>query len=77
MPVTLGPRAQEGRRRDEVLARLRLIERREEIPRLVFVAWIAAKRRERRFWKKHLDKTMVELTKLLATTLDALADELY
>ena len=35
----------------------------------------AAKRRERRFWKKHLDKTMVELTKLLATTLDALADE--
>lgn len=37
----------------------------------------AAKRRERRFWKKHLDKTMVELTKLLATTLDALADEHY
>ena len=27
--------------------------------------------------EEHLDKTMVELTKLLATTLDALADEQY
>jgi hypothetical protein len=37
----------------------------------------AAKRRERRFWKKHLAKTTDELTKLLATTLDALAEEQY
>jgi len=37
----------------------------------------AAKRRERRFWKKHLEKTLDELTKLLASTLDALADEQY
>src|SRR6476469_3542946 len=37
----------------------------------------AAKRRERRFWKKHLEKTLDELTKLLATTLDALAEEQY
>jgi histidyl-tRNA synthetase len=37
----------------------------------------AAKRRERRFWKKHLDKTLDELTQLLASTLDALAEEQY
>ena len=37
----------------------------------------AAKRRERRFWKKHLEKTLDELTKLLASTLDALAEEQY
>jgi len=37
----------------------------------------AAKRRERRFWRKHLEKTVAELTKLLATTLDALAEEQY
>jgi hypothetical protein len=37
----------------------------------------AAKRRERRVWKKHLEKTTDELTKLLASTLDALAEEQY
>ena len=37
----------------------------------------AAKRRERLFWKKHFEKTMVELTQLLASTLEALVDEQY
>jgi hypothetical protein len=37
----------------------------------------AAKRRERRVWKKHLEKTLDELKQLLASTLDALVDEQY
>lgn len=37
----------------------------------------ATKRRERRFWKKHLAKTLDELAQLLASTLDALAEEQY
>jgi hypothetical protein len=42
-------------------------------------AWsqVGRQRRERRFWKKHLDKTLVELTQRLASTLDALVDEQY